>query len=77
MAKLAYANDEVPVGAIIVKNEKIIGRGFNEVITQNSVSSHAEINAINQASKFTNNYRLKDAIYTLRLSLVICVQKQL
>ena len=58
MAKLAYDNDEVPVGAIIVKNEKIIGRGFNEVITKNSVSSHAEINAINQASKFTNNYRL-------------------
>ena len=58
MAKLAYDNDEVPVGAIIVKNEKIIGRGFNQVITKNSVSSHAEINAINQASKFTNNYRL-------------------
>ena len=30
MAKLAYDNDEVPVGAIIVKNEKIIGRGFNK-----------------------------------------------
>ena len=58
MAKLAYDNDEVPVGAIIVKNEKIIGRGFNQVITKNSVSSHAEINAINQSSKFTNNYRL-------------------
>ena len=58
MAKLAYDNDEVPVGAIIVKNEKIIGRGFNQVITKNSVSSHAEINAINQASKFANNYRL-------------------
>ena len=58
MAELAYNNDEVPVGAIIVKNEKIIGRGFNQVITKNSVSSHAEINAINQASKFTNNYRL-------------------
>jgi tRNA(adenine34) deaminase len=58
MAELAYDNDEVPVGAIIVKNEKIIGRGFNQVITKNSVSSHAEINAINQASKFTNNYRL-------------------
>ena len=57
MAKLAYDNDEVPVGAIIVKNEKIIGRGFNQVITKNSVSSHAEINAINQASKFANNYR--------------------
>ena len=60
MAKLAYDNDEVPVGAIIVKNEKIIGRGFNQVITKNSVSSHAEINAINQASQFLNNYRLND-----------------
>ena len=60
MAKLAYDNDEVPVGAIIVKNKKIIGRGFNQVITKNSVSSHAEINAINQASKFTNNYRLNN-----------------
>ena len=60
MAQLAYDNDEVPVGAIIVKNEKIIGRGFNQVITKNSVSSHAEINAINQASKFTNNYRLNE-----------------
>ena len=58
MAKLAYNNDEVPVGAIIVKNEKIIGWGFNQVITKNSVSSHAEIIAINQASKFTENYRL-------------------
>jgi tRNA(adenine34) deaminase len=53
MAKLAFDNDEVPVGAIVVKMGKIIGRGFNEVKTKNSVSSHAEINAINQASKFT------------------------
>ena len=60
MAKLAYDNDEVPVGAIIVKNEKIIGRGFNQVITKNSVSSHAEINAIESASKELNNYRLND-----------------
>jgi tRNA(adenine34) deaminase len=52
MAKLAYENDEVPVGAIVVKNEKIIGRGFNQVIAKNSVSSHAEINAIHAASQF-------------------------
>ena len=59
MAKLAFINDEVPVGAIIVNNEKIIGRGFNQVIAKNSVTSHAEINAINEASKFIKNYRLK------------------
>ena len=59
MAKLAFNNDEVPVGAIVVNNGKIIGRGFNQVIAKNSVSSHAEINAINEASQFIENYRLK------------------
>jgi tRNA(adenine34) deaminase len=58
MAKLAFVNNEVPVGAIVVHNGEIIGRGFNQVIKKKSVSSHAEINAINQASKFLNNYRL-------------------
>tara|TARA_B100000579_G_C22444819_1_gene671552 strand:- start:143 stop:586 length:444 start_codon:yes stop_codon:yes gene_type:complete len=60
MAKLAFDNDEVPVGAIVVKRGKIIGRGFNQVKTKNSVSSHAEINAINQASQYIKNYRLID-----------------
>ena len=59
MAKLAFNNDEVPVGAIVVNNGKIIGRGFNQVISKNSVSSHAEINAINEASQFIKNFRLK------------------
>ena len=59
MAKLAFNNDEVPVGAIVVNNGKIIGRGFNQVIAKNSVSSHAEINAIHAASQFIKNYRLK------------------
>ena len=58
MAKLAFVNNEVPVGAIVVHNGEIIGRGFNQVIKKKSVSSHAEINAINQASKFLKNYRL-------------------
>ncbi|MDA8543962.1 nucleoside deaminase [Gammaproteobacteria bacterium] len=58
MAEVAFANNEVPVGAIIVNEGKVIGRGFNQVIKKNSVSSHAEINAINQASQFLNNYRL-------------------
>tara|TARA_Y100001970_G_C13774830_1_gene622333 strand:+ start:60 stop:500 length:441 start_codon:yes stop_codon:yes gene_type:complete len=59
LAKLAFQNDEVPVGAIVVNNGQIIGRGFNQVVAKNSVSSHAEINAINQASQFMQNYRLK------------------
>jgi len=60
MATLAFENDEVPVGAVIVYNGEIIGRGFNQVIEKNSISSHAEINAINQASQFIKNYRLKN-----------------
>ena len=58
MAKLAFERDEVPVGAIIVMGEKVIGKGFNQVIQSNSVASHAEINAINQASQYLKNYRL-------------------
>ena len=60
MAKLAFDNEEVPVGAVVVYYGQIIGKGFNEVIKKNSVSSHAEINAINQASHFLNNYRLNN-----------------
>ena len=42
MADLAFKNNEVPVGAIIVKGGKIIGKGFNQVIEHHSVSFHAE-----------------------------------
>ena len=56
----AYKLDEVPVGAIVVKNKIVVGAGYNQVISENSVSSHAEINAINNASKNLKNYRLLD-----------------
>ena len=60
LAKIAFQKSEVPVGAIIVKNGEIIGEGFNQVISTNSVASHAEINAINDASETLKNYRLND-----------------
>ena len=50
LAQESYNYNEVPVGAIIVNNGKIIGRGRNNVITNNDVTSHAEINAIKDAS---------------------------
>lgn len=56
----ARDKDEVPIGAIVVKDNRIIGRGHNQVIANQSISSHAEINAINDASKTINNYRLKN-----------------
>ena len=58
MAHKAFDENEVPVGAIVVKNGEIIGKGYNTVIKDQSVSSHAEINAINSASQTIQNYRL-------------------
>ena len=58
LAQESYNYNEVPVGAIILNNGKIIGRGRNNVITNNDVTSHAEINAIKDASKNIQNYRL-------------------
>tara|TARA_B110000444_G_C18724328_1_gene540064 strand:- start:68 stop:526 length:459 start_codon:yes stop_codon:yes gene_type:complete len=58
MADLAFKNNEVPVGAIIVKDGKIIGKGFNQVIQHHSVAYHAEINAIYDAGQTLQNYRL-------------------
>ena len=60
MARVEMKIDEVPVGAVLVKNGKILGRGFNQVITNNSVTSHAEILAINEASSAIGNYRLNE-----------------
>ena len=60
-AQLSFNENEVPVGAIIVKDYAVIGTGHNTVITTINVTSHAEINAIIDASKNTNNYRLNNA----------------
>ena len=60
LAKESFEDGEVPVGAVIVQNETIIGEGKNKVIFENDVTSHAEINAIRSASKKIKNYRLND-----------------
>ena len=60
LAEKAYKKDEVPVGAIVVKDGEVIGKGFNQVIYKNSVVSHAEINAINHAGRTLKNYRLNN-----------------
>ena len=59
-AKKAYLIDEVPVGAVIVYNDKIIARGHNTRETKQSVLGHAEINAIKKASKKIGSWRLED-----------------
>ena len=57
-AKKAQKFGEVPVGAVITLNDKIIARGHNKSITSNDPSAHAEIVAIRNAGKKLNNYRL-------------------
>lgn len=57
-AKKAQKFGEVPVGAVITLNDKIIARGRNKSITSNDPSAHAEIVAIRNAGKKLNNYRL-------------------
>ena len=66
-AEKAYASNEVPVGAIIVQEDKIIGKGRNRVIANQNVTSHAEIEAIIDASKKVQNYRLNEAIIYVSL----------
>ena len=60
LAKESFDDGEVPVGAVIVKDETIIGEGKNRVIFDNDVTSHAEINAIRDAAKSIDNYRLNE-----------------
>ena len=59
-AKKAYNKLEVPVGVVIVKDDKIIARAYNQKEMKNSPIKHAEIIAIEKACKKLNNWRLND-----------------
>ena len=59
-AKRARIQDEVPVGAVVVCNQRIIGRGHNQVQTLNDVTAHAEIIAMTAASSFLGNKYLNE-----------------
>lgn len=56
----AYKKGEVPVGAVIVKNEKIIAKSYNKIELKKDCTAHAEINVIKKASKKLKNWRLLD-----------------
>lgn len=60
-AKKAWAAGEVPVGAVLVKEGEIVGRGFNQPISSHDPSAHAEIMALRDAAKNLGNYRLVDS----------------
>ena len=70
LAQQAEQLNEIPVGAVVVHQNKIIGEGFNQSIMLNDPSAHAEMLAIRQAGKHLNNYRLLDC--TLYVTLEPC-----
>ena len=71
LAKQAYNNNDIPVGAIVVKNDKIIGCGFNKRNVNKSVIGHAEIEAIEMACTYVGDWRLDDCV--MYVTLVPCM----
>lgn len=71
LARYSATLDEVPVGAVVVLDQAIIGRGHNQPITLNDPSAHAEVMAIRDACIEMDNYRLPNA--TLYVTLEPCL----
>ena len=71
LAEHAISQQEVPVGAVVVLEDKVIGKGWNQPIANNDPSAHAEIMALRNAAKTIGNYRLLDA--TLYVTLEPCL----
>jgi tRNA(adenine34) deaminase len=70
-ASLAAAVGEVPVGAVVVLDGKIVGRGHNQPIATNDPTAHAEIVALREAARAVSNYRLTDT--TLYVTVEPCL----
>jgi tRNA(adenine34) deaminase len=70
-AEMARAAGEVPVGAVLLMNGEIIGRGYNQPISANDPTAHAEVMALRDAGLHLANYRLPGS--TLYVTLEPCV----
>ncbi|GMU69312.1 MAG: tRNA-specific adenosine deaminase [Steroidobacteraceae bacterium] len=71
LAQQAEACGEVPVGAVLVRGDAIVGEGFNRPISACDPSAHAEIEALRAAGRALENYRLEDT--TLYVTLEPCL----
>ena len=58
-AQIAFKQDEVPIGCVIVKDDKVIAKAHNKKVKKNSAIFHAEIECINKATKKLNDWYLK------------------
>ena len=66
-AKKAYALEEVPIGCVIVREGRIIARGYNRRNTDKNTLAHAELTAIKKASKKCGDWRLEDCVMYITL----------
>ena len=74
LAKQAEANGEVPVGAVLILDDKMIGKGRNQSIEINDPSAHAEIQALREGGSKIGNYRLKGSkIYVTIEPCTMCI----
>lgn len=74
LAREAAAAGEVPVGAVVVKDDQIVGRGYNQPISRRDPSAHAEIMALRDAAQRLGNYRLTDCdLYVTLEPCCMCV----
>lgn len=71
LAHEAASADEVPVGAVVVRDGQIIGRGFNQPIARHDPTAHAEVMALRAAATHSGNYRLPGC--TLYVTLEPCL----
>ena len=72
-ANYALKKDEVPIGAVIVKDNKIIGKGYNQVESLKDSTAHAEILAITSASDSLGDWRLnKSSLYVTKEPCLMC-----
>jgi tRNA(adenine34) deaminase len=73
-ARLALAAGEVPIGAVIVLDDRVVAAGYNQPITAVDPTAHAEIVALRAAARSVNNYRLTDAVlYVTVEPCLMCV----
>ncbi len=72
-AEKAYERGDVPIGAVVVQNDQIIGRGYNQCESLNDPTAHAEIIAITSAANTLKNWRLKNcSLYVTKEPCPMC-----
>ena len=73
-ARRAFAQDEVPIGAVVVHEGVVVGAGFNQPVASGDPTAHAEIVALRAAARARGNYRLPDTtLYVTVEPCLMCV----